>query len=150
MQPGLEPVVVISESHVDKVTHSQVVHTYQGAPIPLGYLTPAKLTNIIDVTRSRPPFTTTFTNGILSTQFLINVLEEDGAIKPGELEAHLRTPQDWLRNYLAGDTIPVITGYFAAGRPARGASELDDDISWRSCSQRGTPRSLCRFSKWNG
>jgi hypothetical protein len=129
MQPGLEPVVVIPESHVDKVTHSQVVHTYQGAPIPLGYLTPAKLTNIIDVTRSRPPFTTTFTNGILSTQNLLKQLEEDGEIQPGELEAHLRTLQDWLRNYLAGDTIPVIADYFAqpGGRFHAALYELEDE-----------------------
>jgi len=128
MAPGMEPVVVVPESHFDKVTHSQVVHTYQGAPIPLGYLTPAKLTNIIDVTRSRPPFTTTFTNGILSTQFLVNVLEEDGKIQPGELEAHLRKPQDWLRNYLAGDTVPVITEFFAqpGGRFHAALYELED------------------------
>ncbi|MEO8675623.1 MAG: phospholipase D-like domain-containing protein [Casimicrobiaceae bacterium] len=129
MQPGLEPVVIVPESHFDKVTKKQVVHAYKGAPIPLGYLTPAKRTNIIDVTRSLPPFTSTFTNGILSTQFLVNVLEEDGKIEPGELEAHLRKPQDWLRNYLAGDTVPVITDFFAraGGRFHAALYELEDE-----------------------
>ena len=42
MTPGMEPVVVVPESHFDKVTHSQVVHTYKGAPIQLGYSTRAK------------------------------------------------------------------------------------------------------------
>jgi len=86
MEPGLEPVVVVPESHWDRKTQTQVHHTYKGSPIPLGYLTAAQRTNVIEVTRSRPPFSSTFTNGILSTQFLVRVLEEDGAIQPGELE----------------------------------------------------------------
>ena len=129
MQTGLEPVLVVPESHRDRRTHTQVVHTYQGTPIPLGYLTPPTLTNVIDVTRSRPPFTSTFTNGILSTQFLINVLkQDDDEIKPGELEAHLRKPQDWLRDYLAGDALPLIHDFFAqpGGRFHAALYELED------------------------
>jgi phosphatidylserine/phosphatidylglycerophosphate/cardiolipin synthase-like enzyme len=130
MKPGLEPVIVVPENHTDTVTHTQVTHTYQGPAIPLGYLTPAKLTNIIEVTRSLPPFTSTFTNGILSTQFLIRVLEQDDRkITPGELEAHLRKPQDWLRNYLSGDVLPVITDFFAqpSGRFHAALYELEDE-----------------------
>jgi phosphatidylserine/phosphatidylglycerophosphate/cardiolipin synthase-like enzyme len=130
MRPGLEPVIVVPESHWDKKTQTRVAHTYEGTPIPLGYLTPPKLTNIVDVTRSRPPFTSPFTNGILSTQFLVNVLkEDDGAIQPGELEAHLRKPQDWLRNYLAGDVVPVIRDFFAqpGGRFHAALYELEDE-----------------------
>jgi phosphatidylserine/phosphatidylglycerophosphate/cardiolipin synthase-like enzyme len=128
MRAGLEPVTVVPESHRDRRTHAQVPHTYQGDPIPLGYLTPAKHTNVIDVTRSRPPFTSTFTNGILSTQFLVRVLEEDGAIQPGELEGHLRAPRDWLRNYLAGDVLPLIHDFFAqpGGRFHAALYELKD------------------------
>ena len=129
MAPGLEPVVVVPESHFDKATRTQVMHTYQGPAIPLGYLTPAKYTNIVEVTRALPPFTSTFTNGILSTQFLVRVLEEDGRILPGELEAHLRTPEDWLRNYLSGDVLPVITDFFAqpGGRFHAALYELEDE-----------------------
>ena len=130
MRTGLEPVLVVPESHWNKTTHTQVAHTYEGAPLPLGYLTPAKPTNVIDVTRSRPPFTSTFTNGILSTQFLINVLkEDDDEIKPGELETHLRKPRDWLRNYLAGDALPLIHDFFAqpGGRFHAALYELEDD-----------------------
>lgn len=104
-------------------------HSYQGTPIPLGFLTPAAFTNIIDVTASRPPFTSTFTNGILSTQFLVNVLSRDGIIEPGELERHLRRPKDWLRSYLAGDVIPIIRDFFAqpAGRFHAALYELEDE-----------------------
>jgi len=129
MRAGLEPVVVVPESHWDKKTHAQVLHTYEGNPIPLGYLTPVQRTNVIEVTRRRPPFTTTFTNGILSTQFLLNVLkQDDDKIKPGELEAHLRKPQDWLREYLAGDVIPLMRDFFAqpGGRFHAALYELED------------------------
>ncbi|TBD71611.1 hypothetical protein [Rhizobium ruizarguesonis] len=94
MAPGLEPVEVEAESHRDFKTRQIVQHTYEGAPIPLGYLSPAVFTNVIDVTTRRPPFTSSFTNGILSTQFLAKVLNEDGTIAPGELEEHLRSPGD--------------------------------------------------------
>ena len=87
---------LLADNGARVMVYGEVADSIQGAPIPLGYLTPAKLTNIIDVTRSRPPFTTTFTNGILSTQFLINVLEEDGAMitdpdRLAEIEYALRS-----------------------------------------------------------
>jgi phosphatidylserine/phosphatidylglycerophosphate/cardiolipin synthase-like enzyme len=126
---GLEPVEVIAESHRDARTGATVPHVYEGTPIPLGYLTAPAFTNIIDVTASRPPFTSSFTNGILSTQFLAKVLNEDGTITPNELENHLRTPDDWLRNYLAGDVLPVIRDFFAqaGGRFKAALYELEDE-----------------------
>lgn len=126
---GREPVAVVPESHRERGTGRLVAHQYRGTPIPLGYLTAPAHTNIIDVTASRPPFTSSFTNGILSTQFLVKVLDEDGRITPRELETHLRTPDDWLRNYLAGDVLPVIHGFFAqpGGRFHAALYELDDD-----------------------
>ncbi len=129
MQPGREPVVVVPESHYDKPTHTWIPNTYQGTPIPLGYLTPEKRTNPVEVTSSYPPFTSTFTNGILSTQFLVRVLEEDGKIQPGELEARLRKPGDWLRNYLSGDVLPLITEFFdqPGGRFLAALYELEDE-----------------------
>ncbi len=56
MQPGLDPVVIVPESHRDKKTGAVVPHTYTGDPIPLGYLTGPAFTNILDVTTRRPPF----------------------------------------------------------------------------------------------
>lgn len=129
MREGLEPVVVVPESHRDRKTHAVVPHTYEGDPIPLGYLTAAKHTNVVEVTRNHPPFASTFTNGILSTQFLLRVLQEDGEIKPGELEDHLRKGGDSLRNYLAGEVIPLIKEFFAqpGGRFHAALYELEDE-----------------------
>ena len=39
----------------------------------------------------------------LSTQFIVRILEEDGEIKSGELEGRMKKPDDFLRNYLAGE-----------------------------------------------
>ena len=129
MKAGLDPVVTLPESHWDAKTRKMVPNRYEGTPIPLGYLTEAALSNAIDVTRSRPPFTSTFTNGILSTQFLLRVLEEDGKIEPGKLEAHLRKPKDWLRNYLAGDVLPLMSDFFQQpqGRFHAALYELEDE-----------------------
>ncbi|HEX6371133.1 MAG TPA: phospholipase D-like domain-containing protein [Longimicrobium sp.] len=129
MRDGLEPVVVVEESHRNFQTGATVRHVYEGTPIPLGYLTAPAFTNAIDVTASRPPFISSFTNGILSTQFLAKVLNEDGAITPGELEGHLRKPGDWLRNYLAGDVLPIINDFFsqAGGRFHAALYELEDE-----------------------
>jgi len=129
MTNGLEPVVVVQEQHKDPQTGQLVDNTYKGKPISLGYLTPPAWTNAVDVTSKRPPFFTTFTNGILSTQFLLRVLNEDGVIKPGELEAHLKTPDDWLRRYLAGDVLPTINDFFAQpkGRFHAALYELEDE-----------------------
>jgi len=128
MRDGLEPVEIIPESHVDKETGNVVPHTYLGDPIPLGYMTPAAYTNAIVVTKDIGPFVSTFTNGILSTQFLLNVLMEDGEVKDGELERHLRTAGDWLREYLAGDVLPVIRDFFGAqeGTFVAALYELED------------------------
>jgi phosphatidylserine/phosphatidylglycerophosphate/cardiolipin synthase-like enzyme len=125
---GMEPVVVIRERHRDEQTKKLVDNGYVGKPIPLGYLTEPAWTNVVDVTSRRPPFFSTFTNGILSTQFLLRVLEEDGKIEPGELEEHLRTPGDWLRDYLAGDVLPTMRDFFdqPKGRFHAALYELED------------------------
>lgn len=125
---GLDRVPIVGETHLDTATQLQVANTYQGKPIPLGFLTAPAFTNVIDVTASRPPFKSTFTNGVLSTQFLAKILAEDGVVQPGELERRLRTPSDWLRNYLSGDVIPLIRDFFAqpGGRIHAALYELED------------------------
>ena len=129
MRDGLEKVEVVPESHFDRNTRQEVLHTYEGEPIPLGYLTPAFRTNVMDVPRDRMPFTSTFTNGILSTQFIVRILEEDGKIESGELEGRLKKPDDFLRNYLAGEVLPLIENFFAqpGGRFHAALYELEDE-----------------------
>lgn len=129
MSPGLEAVQVIQETH-DDGSGNRVPNTYKGKKLSLGYLTDPAYTNAIDVTDKRPPFISTFTNGILSTQFLLKVLKEDGKIEEGELEAHLRSPDDPLRKYLTGDVVQTIRDFFeerSGGRFHAALYELEDD-----------------------
>ena len=128
MRDGLEKVEVVSEHHFDRQTRQEVLHTYEGEPIALGYLTPPFHTNVMDVPRDRAPFASTFTNGILSTQFIVRILEEDGKIEPGELEGRLKKPGDFLRNYLVGEVLPLVENFFAqpGGRFHAALYELED------------------------
>jgi hypothetical protein len=86
---------------------------YTGTPRPLGYLGPAFVTNPITVTSKRPPFRTTFTNGILAAQWLSNVLNEDGVIEKNELIDKISNPDDPHRKYLAGDVLPMLHEFFS-------------------------------------
>jgi phosphatidylserine/phosphatidylglycerophosphate/cardiolipin synthase-like enzyme len=90
-----------------------LIDAYTGAPRPLGYLAPAFVTNALTVTSKRPPFRSTFTNGILAAQWLTNVLNEDGTIEKDELLKKIENPSDPHRKYLAGDVLPLLHELFA-------------------------------------
>jgi phosphatidylserine/phosphatidylglycerophosphate/cardiolipin synthase-like enzyme len=80
--------------------------------------------------RRRGPFISTFTNGILSTQFLIRVLKEgDDKIEEGELKRHLEKPGDPIRRYLSGDVLTTIDEFFsrAGGKFHAALYELEDE-----------------------
>jgi phosphatidylserine/phosphatidylglycerophosphate/cardiolipin synthase-like enzyme len=102
-------------------------NAYTGTPRPLGYLAPAFVTNAVTVTTKRPPFRSTFTNGILAAQWLSNVLNEDGVIEKNELLDKISDPDDVHRKYLAGDVLPLLHGLFARpGRFLLALYELED------------------------
>jgi phosphatidylserine/phosphatidylglycerophosphate/cardiolipin synthase-like enzyme len=127
---GMEEVVPASETHFDPATNSRVPNVYLGNPLKLGYLTAAVRTNNVTVTRQRGQFTSTFTNGILSSQYLIRVLEEDdGKIGDGELSQRLKNPDDKTRRYLAGDVLSTIRQFFGrqGGTFHAALYELEDD-----------------------
>ncbi|TRB50883.1 hypothetical protein EXN69_30080 [Rhizobium rhizogenes] len=121
---GLTPVEVVATSHRDQATKQRIENTYRGTPISLGYLSEEFFTNEIIVSRARPPFDTSFTNGILSTQFLARAMKKDTE----SLEHHMRETGDSLREFLAGDTLPVIRDFFSrpTGRFFAALYELED------------------------
>jgi phosphatidylserine/phosphatidylglycerophosphate/cardiolipin synthase-like enzyme len=125
---GMEPVLPIPGSHEDPVTHQSVAHVYEGTPIKLGYLTGAATTNVVTATRKRGPFTSTFTNGILSTQFLVRAMEAQGLTGTAALETALKTPGNAQRNMFAGDVLTTIQEFFAPniGRFHAALYELND------------------------
>jgi len=101
---------------------------YQGKPRPLAYLGPAVVSNEVRITTRRGPFRSTFTNGILSAQWLTNVLDADGTIGRNELLDKLANPKDPHRKYLAGDVLPLL--HELMERPGRfllALYELEDE-----------------------
>jgi phosphatidylserine/phosphatidylglycerophosphate/cardiolipin synthase-like enzyme len=128
MKLGLEPVVTVPELAFGTGTPN----SYEGTPIPVGYLTPPAVTNTVVCTANRPPFASTFTNGILSTQLILTMLTHGGTkpVKAGELEKRLTTKDDKLRSYLTGDVLPLVHAFFDAqpdGRFHAALYELEDD-----------------------
>jgi len=121
--PGLDPVVptgkemqsvVVKDNQgkpiLDAAGKKQrtTVRAYEGTAKKLAYLAPAVSTEAILITSRRGQFRSTFTNGILSAQWLRNVLNEDGVIQKNELYDKICDPNDPHRKYLAGDVIPLI------------------------------------------
>ena len=97
-KPGLEPVPVDPKAP-----------KYDGAPIPLGYLTDGAITNTIRVTQRYGDMRATFTNGILSAQWLRKALKEKGEeLTPKTITAHISTPNDEIRGYLTGDVLAML------------------------------------------
>lgn len=142
LAPGMEPAPDPTPKTVEVVQrdaqgrpvkdgHGKPVYisakAYEGNPRPLGYLGDAVATPPVRVTSRLGPFRSAFTNGVLSAQWLSNVLLEDGKIGANELFDKLADPQDPHRKYLAGDVLPLLHELFE--RPGAfhlALYELDD------------------------
>ena len=97
-RPGLEPVPV----------EPNAPH-YEGPPIPLGYLGDGVMTNAVRVTQHYGDIRATFTNGILSAQWLRKALKEKSEeLTAKTISAHISTPQDEIRGYLTGDVLGLL------------------------------------------
>jgi phosphatidylserine/phosphatidylglycerophosphate/cardiolipin synthase-like enzyme len=83
--------------------------TYQGHPLPLAYAAEGVLSNTVRVTQRHGDIRATFTNGILSAQWLRKALQDQG--EPLTHEAvlrHISTPGDGIRDYLTGDVADML------------------------------------------
>ena len=97
-KPGMEPVPVDSKAP-----------KYDGQPIPLGYIGEGVLSNTVRVTQRYGDLRATFTNGILSAQWLRRALKEKGEeLTPKTIAAHISTPEDEIRGYLTGDVLAML------------------------------------------
>ena len=96
--PGLEPVVV--DPHANP---------YVGAPVPLAYADQPFETNEVMITTKHGDIRSTFTNGILSAQWLTRALEQGGeAVTPEVLINHIQKKGDKIRAYLTGDVLAML------------------------------------------
>ena len=97
-KPGMEPVPVDP-----KAPH------YDGQPVPLGYMGEGVVSNTVRVTQRYGDIRATFTNGILSAQWLRKALEKKGEqLTPKTISAHISTPDDEIRGYLTGDVLAML------------------------------------------
>ena len=97
-KPGMELVPVDSKAP-----------KYDGQPIPLGYLGDGVNSNTVRVTQRYGEMRATFTNGILSAQWLRRALKEKGEeLTAKTITAHISTPEDEIRGYLTGDVLAML------------------------------------------
>ena len=97
-QPGLEAVPL----------DPQAPH-YDGQPLPLAYLGEGVLSNTVRITQHYGDIRATFTNGILSAQWLRKALNEKGEeLTAKTIAAHISTPDDEIRGYLTGDVLALL------------------------------------------
>jgi hypothetical protein len=96
--PGLEPVAVDPNAN-----------PYDGAPVPLAYADKAVETNEVMITTKHGDIRSTFSNGILSAQWLSRALEQGGeAVTPDVLLKHIQKEGDKIRAYLTGDVLGML------------------------------------------
>jgi len=100
VQYRVRPVVEFDEALGLITTNLQ--KTYTGSPVQLSYLDEGCLSNVITVTTQYGNVRATFTNGILATQSLAHILDQNGVPSKTILMQHITKINDPVRNYLAG------------------------------------------------
>jgi len=87
---------------------------YKGKVIPLFFCGAPAETNEVIVTKDFGDITAAFTNGILSTQNLRKQLKTPTGRAPtkNEVDKHIQKPGDVIRQFLAGDVLPVLESLF--------------------------------------
>jgi len=135
MAPGRQPVPASAKApYKDK--NGQPL--YDGAPIPLAYVGDPVRTSPITVTHTCGDIRATYTNGILSTQNLLQQLQAvqgtaPAAVSPGPtlgvtpgllatLKKHIPVKGDPIRTFLTGDVLQFLTTLM--DRAEEGSGEL--------------------------
>lgn len=102
----IRPVVAYKASL--KTVKPGIPVSYTGAPVKLSYLDEGVKTNIFEVGTQYGSVRATFTNGILSTQWLTHALQEQKATYSSIREA-IKDPKSDIRAYLTGDVLDSLT-----------------------------------------
>jgi hypothetical protein len=99
--------------------------SYDGPRRKLGYLGPAKVTNTIRIDDDFGGVRATFTNGILSGQWLKHAIESDGKVfnKNTVVEA-IADEQSPIRHYLTGDVLETLTLFMTDKKYTKGKLRL--------------------------
>jgi len=102
----IRPVVAFADGMTAITTTLPV--TYTGAPLQLAYLDEGLTTDPIMVGTQYGNIRATFTNGILATQWLSNVLKTAGGPSLATLKTDIATPNNPVRQYLTGQVLDTL------------------------------------------
>jgi phosphatidylserine/phosphatidylglycerophosphate/cardiolipin synthase-like enzyme len=98
---------------------------YEGVARPLGYLGPARETNIITINDQFDGVQARFTNGILSGQWLKHAIESEGKeFKKSVIQDEIADENSAIRSYLTGDVLEGVKTFLADKRYAKGKVRL--------------------------
>ena len=105
---------------------------YEGPARPLGYLGPGRATNTITIDDEFDGVHATFTNGILSGQWLKHAIESAGKeFSKKTIQDEIADEKSEIRNYLTGDVLETVKVFladkkYAAGKVRLALYELND------------------------
>ncbi len=120
LKPGMEEVPV------------RQPNSYDGPRRKLGYLGPAKQTNTIMIDDDFGGIRATFTNGILSGQWLRHAIEDEGnEFNKKNIQDAIADQTSKIRSYLTGDVLETLKLFltdkkYASGKLRLALYELDD------------------------
>jgi phosphatidylserine/phosphatidylglycerophosphate/cardiolipin synthase-like enzyme len=113
LEPGMEEVPV------------RQAKSYDGPRRKLGYLGPAKTTNTITIDDNFGGIRATFTNGILSGQWLRHAIEADGKeFNKKNIADAIADPNSEIRSYLTGDVLETLKLFLTEKKYAKGKLRL--------------------------
>jgi phosphatidylserine/phosphatidylglycerophosphate/cardiolipin synthase-like enzyme len=113
LQPGMEEVPV------------RQAKSYDGPRRKLGYLGPAKVTNTITIDDNFDGIRATFTNGMLSGQWLRHAIEADGKeFNKKSIEDAIADETSNIRSYLTGDVLETLKFFLTEKKYAKGKIRL--------------------------
>jgi hypothetical protein len=102
----IRPVIAYDGNPANKVNTNLPVN-YTGTPIALSYVDGGMLTNVIDVGTQYGNIRSTFTNGIMATQWLSHTLKSTGATLD-TFKSNIQTPGNDTRQYMTGQVLNTL------------------------------------------
>lgn len=96
--------VLAFQTGLEEVKSSLPV-TYKGTPVKLSYYDEGATSDIVTITLDHGDIRTTFTNGILATQWLSHAMENSNF---RGIKKEIKDPESDIRKYLAGDVLDTL------------------------------------------
>lgn len=128
IQYKVRPVVIFTTGLEEVKTSLKV--TYTGKPVRLSYFDEGEISDVITIKLDHGNIRATFTNGILATQWLANVMRNPNW---NGIKKEIANKNSSIRKYLTGDVLKTIKLLLEKAKATKGASlkmaiyELEDE-----------------------